>query len=462
MPEISHEYSSGLTCRPMGRHSLQSLESDVLILICESLSMIYPQALRVLGATCRRLYQFTVAFNYRTIHLKPKLLASPMSPSLERFWEKMHCHTRHISIMEELDWDMVIPLVSECQMLSVIDWGVWGERDGCQSPETSRIPRLLQDIWPRADLRLINYPWPSKVWYNMYTYTLPTENIVYISTQALKNKKRDFEPLGKLISNSPKLKVLHLESMCGDGLWTKIRVPPIRELVMRECTWTFTPEEVGVVWDFSQLQILEVNVIDCAKEFLDSVPGGSLKGLRKLIVTGKHDVRWGESCSRQLNDLISRSHLLEALEIDCELPLLRIESVYKHTDLRTVKIQDFRGFGNEKIVCPTLTVRGVAGLLDACPRLRHLSLDLDQTTCEVEDFLRLLARFRNLQYLKLRMRSLLHELGENSTSVDADLEAAKRHASLLGSEKEGLPMISLTFCIAGYNESTNRSTPEWQ
>lgn len=382
MPERSHKHSFGLTNIPMGRYSLQSLESDVLALICELLYLICPKSLKELGITCRRLYQFTVAFEYRTIHLKPKHLTTPMSPSLERFWDKMRYHTRHISIMEELNWEMVLPLVSSCRNISVIDWGVWGGPDGYQSPETSRIPQLLQNIWPRADRRLVNYPWPSKLRYNMYTYTLPTENIVYISTRARKNRKRDFEPLGEVITRSQKLKILHLDSIRGDGLWAKTKVPPIRELVIRDSAWDFTTEEVKRVWDFSQLRVLVVSGIDCAKSFSNSIPVDSLKGLRKLVVTGEHDVRWGESCSLQLNKLIS-GDLLEELDIQWELPLMQIESVYRHTGLTTLKIHDFRGFGDEKVVCPTLSVSGVAGLLDACLRLKHLSLDLDRTTCEV-------------------------------------------------------------------------------
>ncbi|KAK0121746.1 hypothetical protein ONS95_010032 [Cadophora gregata] len=461
MSEMNQNFSSRPVIILAACNSLQTLHSDVLVLICQLLCITCPQSLKDLGRTCRRLHHFTVAFEYRILHLNSRLLITPMSPSLQRYWDNVHCHARHISILENLDWEIALPLLRGCQTISVIDWGVWGERDGYQRPETSRIPKLLQDVWPRAHLRLMNYPWPSKLRYNMYTYTLPTENIVYISTKAMKIRKRDFGPLGQVISNSLQLKLLHLDSMRGDQLWTGRRTPPIRELMMWDCTWTFTKEETNAVWDFSQLQILDISGIDCAKEFFNSISGDSLNGLRKLVVTGKHDVRWGECCSAQLNDLISRSHLLEELEIDCDLTLMLIESIYRHAYLNKLKIHDFRGFGKDNIVCPTLTVGALEGLLATCPRLRHLSLDLDWTTCNVEEFLRILARFLNLQYLNLRMRSRLHELGGNSTSFDTDLEAVKQHVYILGSNKEGLGMITITIRTAGYNELTDRRTAEW-
>ncbi|KAG4433420.1 hypothetical protein IFR05_011106 [Cadophora sp. M221] len=364
--------------------------------------------------------------------------------------------------MEDVEWKIAMPLLSGCERISTIDWGLWGERDGFQDPETSRISKELQDMWPKASLRLIKYPWPSKRWYNMYTYTIPTANIVYISTQALKNRRRDFEPLGQLISNSPKLKVLHLDSVRGGDIWKSIRVPPIQELVIKSCTWNYTPEEVNSVWDFSQLQVLVIAETLCAMSFLDSACGHVFPRLRKLAVRGILDTRWGDSCTTRLNELIFKGHLLEELEINCQLHLLQIESVCKHPNLATLKIHDFTGFGNEKMVCPTLTVTNMAGLLSHCPKLRDISLDLDQSVCEAQEFIRSLSRFRSLQYIKLRMRSLLNELGGNSSSVDVDLEAAKELGAILGSEKAGLPMISLTLWIAGYNESTNRWTAEWR
>ena len=60
------------------------------------------------------------------------------------------------------------------------------------------------------------------------------------------------------------------------------------------------------------------------------------------------------------------------------------------------------------------------------------------------------------------MWSLLHEHGGNSISVDAPLEDVKQYRALLSSPNEGLKFNSLTFCIAGYGEITNRRTTQLQ
>lgn len=127
----------------------------------------------------------------------------------------------------------------------------------------------------------------------------------------------DFEPLGQLISNSPKLKVLHLNEMRVDDIWKSIRVPPIQELVITSCTWKYTPEEVNSVWNFSQIQVLVIDKNSCAISFLDSTSGHMFPRLRKLVIRGTLDTRWGESYTTQLNDLISKGYLLQELEIVC-------------------------------------------------------------------------------------------------------------------------------------------------
>ena len=83
---------------------------------------------------------------------------------------------------------------------------------------------------------------------------------------------------------------------------------------------------------------------------------------------------------------------------------------------------------------------------------------------QIPGFIKIFATFRNLQVVKLKMRSLLSETGVNSSTTDVDFEAAKDLRSLLCLNKSGLSMTSIVLWIAGYNERPNRDSDElkWQ
>ncbi|KAG4433419.1 hypothetical protein IFR05_011105 [Cadophora sp. M221] len=325
--------------------------------------------------------------------------------------------------------------------------------------------KSIKSLWPHAELHLINYPWQSKHRIDVYTSTIPLENIVFISTYNLKNRQKNFEPLGQVIAQSPKLRVLRLTA--GKLLdWKTIKIPPIRELELKGCSWDLTSAEVDLMWNFKHLESLTIDPIVTANSFFSSLQRDGLQELRTITVTAPFHLHFPlirESLTQHLDHFIAGGHKLEELKLKCNVPLLRITSISNHSELRILNVHDYTGFRYEQEICPSFSVADIAVLGESCSKIRELSLDLDQSPREMLEFVKTLATFRNLQVVKLNMRSLLSKEGINSCIIDTDYEAAKELKSILCLSKAGLPILSLILSIAGYDDPVrpNRDGNAW-
>jgi len=312
-------------------------------------------------------------------------------------------HSRHICIKEELDWKAAIDFISECKSITLIEyfiqarfcrlrylltvrsWGWWGDRHDWLHRNTHGTCTTIKSRWPRADLRLLNYPWPSKDYPDIHTPTIPIENIVIISTCNLKNRFRNFEPLSKVVEQSPKLKVLQLKSV-DLTVWKNIKVPPIRELVLDGCSWNLNSSEVDLMWDFSSLELLQIKPIVPADNFFESLPRDNLRQLRRLHITAAphhHYPLVKESLTQHLDHFIANGEKLEEIELLCQVPQLRMTSISKHSRLMILKIHEYTGFHYDWEICPSFSLKDIAMLARSCPRIQELSLDLDSKASEV-------------------------------------------------------------------------------
>lgn len=264
-------------------------------------------------------------------------------------------------------------------------WEWWGDRHGWLHHDTYGAFTAIKSLWPRADLRLLNYPWPSREFPDIHTPTIPIENIVFISTCIVMNCFRNYEPLSKVVEQSPKLKVLQLKSM-NLTVWKNIKVPPIRELVLDGCSWKLNSSEVDSMWNFSNLESLQISPIVPADKFFGSLSRDDLRKLRRLHITAAfhpHYPLLKESLTQHLDHFIANGEQLEEIELSCHVPLLRMTSISKHSRLMILKIHDYTGFHYDWEICPSFSPKDIAVLARSCPRLQELSLDLDSKASEV-------------------------------------------------------------------------------
>lgn len=194
----------------------------------------------------------------------------------------------------------------------------------------------------------------------------------FISTYNLKNRHRNLEPLGQVVAQSPNLRVLRLTS-AKLLAWKRIKVPPIRGLELKGCSWDLTSAEVDLMWSFENLESLTIQPIFSADSFFSSLQSDSLHELQTLNTTASDHPEYlmiKESLTRYLDHFIAGGRKLEEIELTCHLPLLRMTSIASHRELRILKVHDYTGFRYEWEICPSFSVADIAVLSESCGRLR--------------------------------------------------------------------------------------------
>ncbi|KUJ07488.1 uncharacterized protein LY89DRAFT_691592 [Mollisia scopiformis] len=421
--------------------SIESLGFDILTLVFEEIYDSAPQELWALGKLSRMLHNATAPFRYRSINLRPSMV----DPALVDLWAQIHVYTRHVIVDRELDWESALDLLSGCQRIARIDWSWWEGRHDKQRLIPKMISDSIRDLWTHADLHIINYPWPTRL-FNPQSTTIPYENVTYISTGCLENGT-DQEILARMVAASPRLETLVLNGKRLNWANMSFKVPPIKHLTLKDCLWCYTSAELESLWDFTCLQSL-VLTEGGFSGFLKILPQNRFPSLSRLVV--KRVYAWDSDVTHEINQIIAGTHYLEEIEVVCHLPDLALDSIMKQgANLRVLKINGFASFAISGSY-PTISVSELSKLRDSCKGLKELSLDLDSNICDPYDFIEVLSSMRSLQHILICMHTLLTEFEQYADGDDIDFAAAKDLATCCSSHKVGLPIHQLAMDIGGY------------
>jgi hypothetical protein len=174
--------------------------------------------------------------------------------------------------------------------------------------------------------------------------------------------------------------------------------------------------------------------------------------------------------------LLDAPQLIE-IDLICQLRLLSIPSIARHSSLRRLSLKDFNWRGRGEVV-GTIAVSGLRVLQAACKHIVELTLDVRdcdvrmsiplfdriQANIVIQIFptLTAISEFRNLREVTLRVPTRLLQKGENDSSIDIDYHSAKQIAEYLSTRKKGVPMEKLSVDVGCYNSRIGPYTADWR
>lgn len=282
------------------------------------------------------------------------------------------------------------------------------------------------------------------------------------------------EPLQALLVASQNLETLRIEQLQHPFLPHIGRLPAVRKLVLTSRIWEYTPEDSLLIWDFSRLEALYLQ-LETLMHLAPLVERYSLTKLTRLTVafvwSGKShgidsDIQHHLESTSLLRRIIEKvpHNQLRELDIKCCLSGLPITSISCHgKSLRTLSLLDVSGFETDGIDAVNISILDLEVLLRTCSRLVSLSLAVDfnglqvsllipntyvdrvsslysenqNTCCHSLD---ILSRFRNLTHLTLYSKCLLAR--PLSALTDVIRESAEDIMNYVCDRKEGLSFCS--------------------
>lgn len=155
--------------------------------------------------------------------------------------------------------------------------------------------------------------------------------------------------------------------------WEKL--PPVKELVLLGCDWTFDKESASLFWDWSKLTSLELYRVPIVP-FLKSVPFWHLERLKTFKTDGYCTKSEQKEATERLYDVLLRIEALESLSAFCSLkakdftvPILKHSSSLQVLDLRDYSRQ-------EATMCPFLPLQDLDKMSSGCENLMELVIDM--------------------------------------------------------------------------------------
>ena len=241
-------------------------------------------------------------------------------------------------------------------------------------------------------------------------------------------------------------------------------------------SWPYSPENVHLVWNLSQLQEMEVSWHLLGFISKSNLPR-DFRRLRRLKTEHKwigtdspaeygryHTVR-----TAFLNSILDQAPEGQFLELDvrCHLPIFSLLTLTRHgRSLRILKLLDASGFEVDGSVTPTTTVEDLTILQSKCPNLTELVIGINigcrEVSCihvhccpcladhqqAIAAFVALLSVFRNLRTLTMYMQKLPNWYV--SLGNDRVLEFSQYFAEQVSKHKAGLPLSTVSINIGEF------------
>jgi len=280
-------------------------------------------------------------------------------------------------------------------------WTYWKAKPFAYFPE--ELQSALNSL-PHVSLCINNYTYPGDFgpYTAGHTMSIPATNLVSLTAWSMGNVAH-VEPLQDLLVASQRLETLTLNYIPHPFCPTRGRLPPIRRLALQVALWSYTMDDVNKIWDFSQLEDLEIPWHKLGS-FLESVSPEDLCRLKRLRVDescwerdwkGPEEAkRYRETVTRQLQKLLEGRHDFEELDIKCLLSLFDISLVARQSrSLRVLKLFDTASFEIGWLF-PTVSLGSLRMLQTSCIYINTLSLGMNIIGDEVRGLLYVIL-FRN-------------------------------------------------------------------
>ncbi|KAK3949255.1 hypothetical protein QBC32DRAFT_400361 [Pseudoneurospora amorphoporcata] len=227
------------------------------------------------------------------------------------------------------------------------------------------------------------------------------------------------------------------------------RLPPFKDLMLKNYDWKHDAEEVKLHWDFSRIRSLALLMIPVYK-FLESVPFSDLTGLRHLhaedyneVIEHQNRQYATEYQNRQLATknlhVLIKDHIksLQTLNITCFIGYFHIDALLAHAEsLTSLVLRDHDVSNNLQQHRPALSAENLTVLSRSMSSLETLEIDIDHTAFP-EACLSALCQFPRLHTLVLHTKTVIQPNSNHRPGQDPDLTRAYDCFTTLVKQRRG-------------------------
>ncbi|PVH78123.1 hypothetical protein DL98DRAFT_573371 [Cadophora sp. DSE1049] len=465
--------------------SLGDLSPEIILIIFEKLAEdpkfhSSPESFLSLQLVSQKFNTIVTPFRYRNVMLDKSVLKHTSNPYHQMAKRNICLHTRHFDFHDELDWNQVFELLDGCQRLETIRWML-------QKPMPQSLSRLISQKQPHVSLILDRYLCPLEAEDEaQLALSYPAANVVSIVFVAA------FSPnvsgLHNLLRAASSIKSITMTSQRGRFNPASGPLPAIRYFSVPVDRWRIEREDVIRLWDFSQLEHLEMRDLD---SFLRTVQPDYFPRLRTFKgFRYDHRVRPSSNDHHQektailLNQFLTALPLLKFIDVSTMLNRFDISSFSNKPALRSLRLCDisesyqnrllgefvrsdrpswvWRQSRNPHIssaahqaftafiptVFPALSSMDIAMIHGYCPLVEELDLGIDRTNGDHLPLLQAISAFPRLRLVTLRTQTLGSELDELNKGRDLDIAFVETAWKILRAPKKHLPLAKLKIEIS--------------
>ena len=268
--------------------------------------------------------------------------------------------------------------------------------------------------------------------------------------------------LKKILLASPNMESFDMISThCRDvGVDWDIRegekLPPFKDLKLRDICWYFSPVEAVTFWDWSRITHLRMTGVDII-DFLRTVPPEYLSGLRTFETDCWGSEKDMEEANKLLCNLVNKMAALQRLQMRC---LMRshlnqcFSAIINHgRNLRSLSLRGFHRSDEDPQLYSVPLIECLKALCSACPYLTELEIDIKLKVGAKgrSDLSTTLASFRNLRELKLHAQMSYPASAKTMLQCDKALPAVVPWIQDLVSAKQGVRFDPLHLFIGSRN-----------
>ena len=266
--------------------------------------------------------------------------------------------------------------------------------------------------------------------------------------------------LKKILLASPNMECFDMISThCRDvGVDWDIRegekLPPFKDLKLRDICWYFSPVEAVTFWDWSRITHLRMTGVDII-DFLRTVPPEYLSGLRTFETDCWGSEKDMEEANKLLCNLVNKMAALQRLQLRCLMSLSHLNQCFSAIinhgrNLRSLSLRGFHRSDEDPQVYSVPPIECLEALCSACPYLTELDIDIKLNVgAKGRSVLSTtLASFRNLRELRIHARMSCPPSAPTMLQYGITLPAVVPWIQGLVSAKQGVRFDPLHLFVA--------------
>lgn len=451
-----------------------------------------------LSRVCRRFSKITPPFIYHTVPLECLLDERYAKETLSRRQEHALAHTQRLFIGDGLkhgdtDYghsrlgdirhgdatqDDIKRFLTEAKRLQLVEYTYSpgrGEQPICPWKQIYDMGVYLRE--GNARLCIDNFTPTNPVDGTWTTRGFPPAADISKSLVSLKmgpthvsRSESGLQILKKLLLRTPLLETFHYVDCRAQRVSGRQfnfeegqRLPPFKDLMLKNYDWKHDAEEVNSHWDFSQTKSLALLMIP-VYNFLQSVRLSDLAQLQHL-----HAEDYSEATEPQNQKLATKElyalikdqiRSLQSLNVTCSFQDFHIDALLVHAkSLTSLVFRDHNVSSNLRQHCPVLNVKDLTVLSRSLSSLESLEIDMDHRSFP-EDWLLVLCQFPRLHTLVLHTQTVIHHNCYPRPGQDPDLTRAYDCFTMLVSQRpEPTKWRRVVINVGGWRERDVRPWP---